>query len=461
MITAFLEFIKLYTDESQYFQDIIISFILLYVNAGLYLVDLYHLVKRKSKAETVSVMMIPGAFIILSQAMAACLIHVPNPLREASQDGFLHLAEVTTPPQTNLALLLIALLYPILWGIGLLRQKKGERGSRRRWILSCIPDYIAWFLLVCGACYHLLCREDILHNILRYTDAGNRHLLYAPYGAWIHIWMYAFYILLCKEAVLLVGFLSELLLLRIPLRYQSGQNASAFITFYYLFCQNAVLRGTFLAEAMLVFPICALAVRELPSAGKEAFMMAYLILFLLVAMAFVVLVVIRPIMRTLAYFDAWGERRQIRELFCTEYFLLQPIIKNKAFTVTYHFIIDEKDAAGVYYIPLLKKISGWTLLKNRKEKVKLLTFADGRMLELTEHEMESAKGMIAYAANKLSSREATGISNTPYLRGNAPGTEENWNPLQNQANTAYQKALKFFMFFLMILFFMCYAVFGR
>ncbi len=49
----------------------------------------------------------------------------------------------------------------------------------------------------------------------------------------------------------------------------------------------------------------------------------------------------------------------------------------------------------------------------------------------------------------------------PYLRGNAPGTEENWNPLQNQANTAYQKALKFFMIVLMILFFMCYAVFRQ
>ncbi len=460
MISSFLEFIKLYTDETQYFQGIVISFILLYVNAGLYLVDLYHLVKRKSKAETISVMMIPGVFVFLSQAMAACFIHVPNPLQEASPDGFLHMTEMALLPQTNLALLLIALFYLVLWGIGLLRQKRGERGSRSRWLLSCIPDYIVWLLLVCGACYHLLCGEDILYQIIRHTDAGNYHLL-TSYGIWLHIWMYAFYLLLCKEAVLLVGFLSEMLLLRIPLCYRSGQNASSFVAFYFLFCQNAVLRGAFLAEAILVFPICALAVRDLPSAGKNAFMMVYITLFLLVGMTFVVLCVIRPIMRTLAYFDAWGERRQIRELFCTEYFLLQPVSKNKSFTVTYHFIIDEKDAAGVYYLPLLTKISGWTYLKNRKDKVKFLIFADGRSLELTEQEIEPAREMISYAANRLSARETNGMSETLYHNSNAPGTEENWNPFQNKAATPYQKALKFFMIVLILLFFMCYTVFGQ
>ena len=55
--------------------------------------------------------------------------------------------------------------------------------------------------------------------------------------------MYGIYILACKEAVLLVGLLSELLLMRIPLRYHSWQNAVTFVSFYYLFCQNAIFRG--------------------------------------------------------------------------------------------------------------------------------------------------------------------------------------------------------------------------
>ena len=37
----------------------------LYLNAGLYLNDLYNLVKRKSKAETFSLMAIPGVFAVL------------------------------------------------------------------------------------------------------------------------------------------------------------------------------------------------------------------------------------------------------------------------------------------------------------------------------------------------------------------------------------------------------------
>ena len=78
-------------------------------------------------------------------------------------------------------------------------------------------------------------------------------------------------------------------------------------------------------------------------------------------------------MRTLSCFDAWGQRKQIRELFCTEYFLMQPVSKNRSFTVTYHFIVDEQDAAGVYYLPLLTDISGWIYLKNKNGKRKTLT----------------------------------------------------------------------------------------
>lgn len=451
MITAFQEFLKLYIYEDISSQDFILSFVFLYLNAGLYLVDLYRLMERKSKAETFSVMAIPGIFVVMSQALAACLIHVPNPLREASQRDFVHLVEVTMLPQTNIALLSIALLYLILWGIGFLRQRGHERGNRRRWLLSCIPDYITWFLLIFGVCFHLFCRENILQDILRHSGAGNWRLLYTSYGTWLHVWMYAIYILACKEAVLLVGFLSELLLLRIPLRYHSGQNASAFVPFYYLFCQNSVLRGTFLAESMLVFPICATAFTD---PIDDMLMMTYNVFFLLVGMVFVILTVIRPIMRTLAYFDAWGERRQIRELFCREYFLSQPLIKNRAFTVTYHFIIDEKDAAGVYYIPLLTKVSGWMCLQNKKEKVKHLIFADGRTLELAEHEMDSAKEMLSYASNRLCALGEDRTPGTAYQLFNTPETKESWNPFRDHAETIYQKVFKFFFILILLLFIM-------
>ena len=65
--------------------------------------------------------------------------------------------------------------------------------------------------------------------------------------------------------MLLVGLLSELLLMRIPLRYHSGQNADTFVSFYYLFCQNAIFRGISLLEAALVIPLCGVMLREAAS----------------------------------------------------------------------------------------------------------------------------------------------------------------------------------------------------
>lgn len=117
--------------------------ILLYLNAGLYLVDLYHLVKRKSKAETVSLMAIPGLFATLLASMTSIFAHVPNLLRATSRAKRLSLLITTMQSETNLALLLIVFLYPILWGIGFWRQRRYEHGSRKRWVLSYIPDYIA------------------------------------------------------------------------------------------------------------------------------------------------------------------------------------------------------------------------------------------------------------------------------------------------------------------------------
>ena len=354
----------------------------LYLNAGLYLNDLYNLVKRKSKAETFSLMAIPGVFAVIFVLILSIFEHVPNLQSIASQDKRLSLLITAIQPQTNSALLLIVFLYPILWGIGLLRQRRHEHGSRKRWVLSCIPDYIAWIILILGIGYHLFFGENILNSVLENAKGGDLLALYGSYGTWLHIWMYGIYILACKEAVLLVGLLSELLLMRIPLRYHSGQNAVTFVSFYYLFCQNAVFRGTFLMEAALVIPLCGVMLREAASPFSDnASIMLYAAFLLLTGAVFVVLIVIHPIMRTLSCFDAWGQRKQIRELFCTEYFLMQPVSRNRSFTVTYHFIIDEQDAAGVYYLPLLTDISGWASPRKKAGKLKMLSFADGRALE--------------------------------------------------------------------------------
>ena len=459
MIEELWDFFRLYKADAGYLPSFWLTMILLYLNAGLYLVDLYHLVKRKSKAETVSLMAIPGAFAILFVAVTAFSTHVLNLLRATYRSEILSLLVTTMQRDTNLALLFVVFLYQVLWGIGLWRQRRYEHGSRKRWVLSCIPDYFAWIILVCGIGYHLLFGESILHSFLKNARDGDLLALYGSHGIWLYLWMYGIYILACKEAVLLVGFLSELLLMRIPLRYRSGKNAVTFVGFYYLFCQNAVFRGTFLAETALVLPLCVVILREAASpSGVDSFSMAYMAFFLLTSAVFVVLIVIRPVMRTLACFDTWGQRRQISELFCTEYFLLQPVFRNRSFTVTYHFIIDEQDAAGVYYLPLLTNVSGWIYSENKKEKWRMLTLADGRMLEVSEHEAEAAREMLSYASNRLYARKETGIGGNLSNINSMQGTEEAWNPVGNPATTTYQKLVKVFLGLMILLFMMGYQV---
>ena len=452
-----MDFFQLYTVDADYLPDFWLTMILLYLNAGLYLNDLYNLVKRKSKAETFSLMAIPGVFAVIFVSMLSIFAHVPNLQSIASQAKRLSLLITAIQPQRNFALLLIVFLYPILWGIGLLRQRRHEHGSRKRWVLSCIPDYIAWIILILGIGYHLFFGENILNSVLENAEAGDLLALYGSRRTWLYIWMYGIYILVCKEVVLLVGLLSELLLMRIPLRYHSGQNAVTFVSFYYLFCQNAVFRGTFLMEAALVIPLCGVMLREAASPFSDnASIMLYAAFLLLTGAVFVVLIVIHPIMRTLSCFDAWGQRKQIRELFCTEYFLMQPVFRNRLFTVTYHFIIDEQDAAGVYYLPLLTDISGWTYSKNKNGRWKRITFADGRTLEVSEQEAEAAKEMLSYASNRLCAQKETGGNRSNI--NNMPGTEETWNPVINPAKTTYQKLVKVFMCMLIILFMMSYQI---
>lgn len=454
MIETLWNFFRLYTADADYLPDFWLTMILLYLNAGLYLNDLYNLVKRKSKAETFSLMAIPGVFAVLFVSVLSIFAHVPNLQSTASQAKRLSLIITTTQPQTNLALLLIVFLYPILWGIGLLRQRRHEHGSRKRWVLSCIPDYIAWIILILGIGYHLFFVENILNSVLENAKVGDLLALYGSYGTWLHIWMYGIYILACKEAVLLVGLLSELLLMRIPLRYHSGQNAVTFVSFYYLFCQNAIFRGISLLEAALVIPLCGVMLREAASPFSDySSIMIYAAFMLLTGAVFVVLIVIGPVMRTLSYFYSWGQRKQIRELFCTEYFLMQPVSRNRSFTVTYHFIIDEQDAAGVYYLPLLTDISGWISPKKKAGKWKMLSFADGRTFEVSEHEAEAAKEMLSYASNRLYAQKVTGEN-----RNNIPDAKETWNPLINPATTIYQKLVKIFLGLMVILFMMSYQI---
>lgn len=86
----------------------------------------------------------------------------------------------------------------------------------------------------------------------------------------------------------------------------------------------------------------------------------------------------------------------------------------------------------------------------------MLSFADGRTLELSEHEAEAAKEMLSYASNRLYAQKITGENWSN--KNNMPGTEETWNPLISPATTMYQKLVKIFLGLMVILFMMSYQI---
>ena len=137
-----------------------------------YLSDLYNL-RSVSRGNIWGLMAIPGVFAVIFVSMLSIFAHVPNLQSIASQAKRLSLLITAIQPQTNFALLLIVFLYPIPWGIGLLRQRRHEHGSRKRWVLSCIPDYIALIILILGIGYHLFFGENILNSVLENAEAGD------------------------------------------------------------------------------------------------------------------------------------------------------------------------------------------------------------------------------------------------------------------------------------------------
>lgn len=88
----------------------------------------------------------------------------------------------------------------------------------------------------------------------------------------------------------------------------------------------------------------------------------------------------------------------------------------------------------------------------------MLTFADGRMLEVSEHEAEAAREMLSYASNRLYARKETGIGGNLSNINSMQGTEEAWNPVGNPATTTYQKLVKVFLGLMILLFMMGYQV---
>lgn len=377
----FLSFLKLYVSDDVFLgNSLLIVMLILYGNVGLYLLDFYSVVKRKHTAETVAMMALPVVVSVMGSVFAGLMVQVPNPK---------HLGKFAAALQSrslNVSLVLMVVIYLLLWAVtflsfgtfsfGKFALKKRKQEDVLRWILSGILDYcFAAMILVCSG-WCSISGESLFVS-------GREWLLW--------LYLYAFYLLGCKTVLLAVALFVRLYSVRITIfKWKEGKNPSAFLFRYFVFYQNAIVRNTLLVELGILIPLTS-ALNGEGWTYEGVGMMG----FLWFCGVFVILFSLSPAMNALYKFRAWGEPRRMRELFCHEYFVEEPLCKIEEYTLTRHFLIDNQSPGTFYYWPFVKSVSGW--VTDKKGKTRTIYFLEGTNCTISGEETEGLSPIFEYA----------------------------------------------------------------
>lgn len=387
-------FFKLYLDDDLIRSSagtsewMLLWIVLLYANVIFYMADFYHLVKRKSTAETFAVLSVPCVVSVMGAAMSPLLVHVPAP------EGTGRFAKALESGSLNQMLLLAVSIYVILWSISLASQlevlkrnsflgklfcEKRTKEDVRLWVLSGIPDYLYAAMMLFFSLWRLAAGQSFFAQ-------GHRLLL--------QIYLYAIYFLCCKMILLAVSLAVRLYSAKITVfKWREGKNPSAFLFRYFLFYQSAMVRNLMLCELGILIPITVALVSDME--GVSLYDAVGMLAFLWFAAVFVILFSATPSMRALEKFQLWGESRRMKELFCREYFVEEPVFKNDAYTVTRHFLVDELSPCTLYYWPVLENVSGWVM--DKKGSARTLRFSDRSYCSISKEETENLAPVFEYA----------------------------------------------------------------
>lgn len=414
-------FFKLYVDEDMFVSSFTASggmlfwLVLLYSNAIFYMIDFYSLVKRKSTAETFAVLAVPCAVSFVGAAMLTMLVHVPAPERTG------RFAQALESGSLNQMLLLAAGIYVILWVISLASQlevvqrktflgnlfrEKRRKEEVRRWVLFGIPDYLYAAMIVFFSLWRMVAGQSFFAE-------GHRLLLW--------IYLYAIYFLCCKIILLSVALVVRIYSAKITVfKWREGKNPSAFLFRYFLFYQSAMVRNLMLFELGILIPLTAALVGD--TKGDDLYEAVGMLGFLWLAAVFVILFSAVPAARALEKFAFWGESRRMKEMFCREYFVEEPLFQNDNYTVTRHFLVDELGACAFYYWPALESVSGW--VTDKTGSVRTLRFSDRSYCNISKEEAENLAPVFEYAKqwkesniaqNNTDMQDSTKMANRPYV----------------------------------------------
>lgn len=377
--------------------------LILYANIIIYVIDFYSLMKKKSKAETMAIMLIPITASAMGAMLAGIYVYVPKP---SNLSEFCMAFEARS---LSMQLLFVPAAYLILFILSFISQKKRKKKDKTRWIVSCIPDY-------CFTAIILFCLTGNL--------AVGKNIFYGGRERLLWFFLYALYFLCCKIILLAVALLVRLFSAKISIfKWHEGKSPSLFLIRYFFIYQNSLLRNTMAFEFGLLIPITVALYRE-GFTYRSLFMAAFLYL----CAVFVILFAMGPMMKLLENFTRWSKAYDVRELFCREYFTEEAVYKDENYTVTRHFLIDEQRPAAVYYWPALKSIGNWSVSAAGKSRI--LYFADGSQCKFTEDEAGTVKPVFAYAG-KIENSEISFFDTGSFdTKSTAPGKSLYYSAVQ-------------------------------
>ncbi len=395
MMEGLISFFSLYLQEEYWFDGSLwLMMMLLYGNTIFYLIDLYELTKRRSKAETAAMLAIPGTVSLMGAALAALFVHVPG-LRDLEEFlTALDSLELCT------GLFLIAVVYVLLWAVCFALRRGRQKKDVVRWMLSCVPD--ACFVLMISICslYRLAAGASLFRSVSEWV---------------LWIYLYAVYLLSCKVLLFALYLVVQLYSIRLVcFRWKEGDSPSLFLFCYYVFFQNAIFRNIAAFELGILIPL-TLAVHGEGWTGEMVLVMGFLYL----CGIFTAIFSLRPVMESLDRFRRWGDPRQLKEQFCREYFIEEPVWKNESYTITRDFLVDTQRPAAFYYWRDLKCVEDWSLEEERQKsifadlwahrdgggktlqkggrRIRRINFYNGGCFQVTEEEREGSAFVFKYA----------------------------------------------------------------
>ena len=316
------------------------------VNGILWLLDLYPLVKKKSRQETVAVMLLPG-FIFVSIAFLSSLmlgITTGAPLG----NGYLFMKD-----RVCIELLILSLVFLAVWFLAMwLRGNRNDTWKKRLlWALSYVPDLIVVVYILTVSLAQLLGGAYLLEEL----GGLSAKLGFTLYNIFAWLYVYGITTILIRLELLLVAIFVRLVSMRIPMGdYQGNGHPLRRFLWYAAVCQNAYLRGVLAFFVPMNLFYMALFLMERPSSSEEIITIVGFIFFLIAETFVAILVTLKPTRENLRRFSKWGDRKAFLEKFCREYFNEPPFLKTSDFTVTRNFLVDERSTVRVYYLEKLK-----------------------------------------------------------------------------------------------------------